>query len=70
MCNIKKKQLNLKKNKGELFMRRWIYKKLRYRGYTKSRAYNVSLFLETIIGGVAFFASTIIFLIMIILIFG
>lgn len=69
MCNIKKKQLNLK-NKGELVMRRWMYKKLRQKGFTKHKAYDVSLILETIIGGVAFFASTVIFLIMIILIAG
>lgn len=51
-------------------MRRWIFKKLRQKGFTKNKAYDVSVCLETIIGGVAFFASTVIFLIMIILIFG
>lgn len=51
-------------------MRRWIYRKLRQKGFTKQKAYDVSLILETIIGGVAFFTSTIIFLIMIILIAG
>lgn len=51
-------------------MRRWIYRKLRQKGFTKDKAYDVSVFLETIIGGVAFFTSTVIFLIMIILIAG